>query len=673
MDVATRGGGGGGGVRREVEFLFRDINVSIKNTHILHNISGIVGSGEVLAVMGPSGSGKTTLLNTLGGRIPVESGEVTLDGQPLTKKVRKRMCYVLQQDIFLSKLTLWETLYFAAMVYLPEKLPRQEKLARVDNIIEVLDLTKCRNTLVGDQFIRGLSGGEKKRLSIACELIKDPDIMLMDEPTSGLDSSTAYMLMLLLKRFTEQSGKAVVVTIHQPSSQIFHMFTHLLLMAEGRIAYFGDGAKTLDFFEELDLFCEPHYNPADFILETVKKDKDTVKRITDLAEKKRCTDLWPAKLRHTESFALKHSSSHSTIGTRVHSGDVVLCTGSSSRSNAQADADGDVMVSLIEPDVEAMGMEGGVVVKCNGDHKFNDVRLPTPPTDVEPLRRWATGFWTQFKMLNWRTFKHSRSRIISKYNIINSTSIAIICSLLWFQMERNHETIKDRMAFLFFVATYWSFVPMFDAITSFPGERPVIVKERAAGAYRLSAFYFAKMSSEMPLIVLMPSIFCTLTYWMAGMRGLPQFFATWAILILNVLNTQGIGYIVGAAIWDLQMGITTASILVLYGLLAAGFYVSRLPPWLTWCRYLSIVCYPYNAISILELGDLEPLPCTNITNFELPACEEGSNSTVVMPETILRHYGAELPLHCYVATIAIQVFAWRTVAYLALKYKDKPH
>ncbi|XP_070204094.1 uncharacterized protein [Littorina saxatilis] len=646
-----------------MEFLFRDVNVHINGTQILQDVSGIANSGEVLAVMGPSGSGKTTLLNALSGRATVTSGEITLDGQPMTKKVRKRTCYVLQQDIFLSKLTLWETLYFAAMVYLPEKLPLAEKLAKIDHIIDVLDLNKCRNTVVGDQFLRGLSGGEKKRLSIACELIKDPDVMLMDEPTSGLDSSTAYTLMQLLKKFTEQSGKAVVVSIHQPASQIFHMFTHLLLLADGHVAYFGDGRKALSFFEELDLFCEPHFNPADFILETVKKDEETVQKIIDLAEKKRSTDLWPAKLRHMRKDGRSYPSSIDQAAlpliSQVHSGSVVLYT----------DSTGDVMLSLMDHDCAKATGDGPT---SNGGHiiKDKDTMTLVQKQTFDSNPRWATGFWMQFKMLNWRTFKHSRSRIISKYNIINSITIAIICSLLWFQMARTHETIKDRMGYLFFMSVYWSFIPMFDAISSFPGERPVVLKERAAGAYRLSAFFFAKMSSELPLTLLLPSIFCSVSYWMAGLRGVPQFFATWAILLLQLLNCQGIGYIIGAAIWDLQMCITTASIIVLYGLLAAGYYVNRLPVWMSWSRYLSIVCYPYNAMCLLELGDLTPLPCNNITNFELPACEGGTNATVVQPQAILEHYGIELPMHCYVTTIVIELFLWRTIAYFALKYKQ---
>ncbi|XP_025089507.1 ABC transporter G family member 21-like isoform X1 [Pomacea canaliculata] len=644
----------------QLEFLFKDLNIFIKNKQILNSVSGVVHSGEVLAVMGPSGSGKTTMLSALAGRVSVQSGMITLDGNPLTKTLRKRTCYVLQEDIFLPKLTLWETLYFSAMVHLPEKMPHSEKMAKIDHIIKVLDLTKCRDTVVGDHFNRGLSGGEKKRLSIACELITDPDIMLLDEPTSGLDSSTAYSLMVLLKQLTENFGKAVVVTIHQPSSQMFHMFTHLLLLADGHIAYFGDGGKVLDFFEELGLVCEPHFNPADFVLETVKKDEETVKRIIDLAEAKRCTDTWPQKLRHNHH---DHGAEFLSDKDKVISGSVFLYT----------DASGDVIVTMAESDVEMQKSVNSDIDGLSGlaENALLLKKSSDLQTKSSASSRWATGFWTQYKMLNWRTFKQSRSRIISKYNIVNSMSVAIVLGLLWFQIERTHETIKERMGYLFFMSTYWSFMPMFDALTSFPPERPVVRKERAAGAYRLSAFYFAKMSSELPLIFVMPSLFITITYWMGGFRGVSQYFATWAILVLNVLNCQGFGYIMGSAIWDLQMCITMTSVVVLFGLLSAGYYITRLPTWLFWVRYLSIVCYPYNAMSILELGDLPPVPCANLTSFDLPECHLG-NSTIITADMVLKHFGVTLPIFCYIVMIVIQLFVFRSIAYFVMRFKNKP-
>lgn len=136
--------------------------------------------GQVLAVMGPSGCGKTTLLDALSGQRPVDSGSIRLNRERLSKKWRRRICYVLQQDIFFAELTLHETLMYTAMLRMPDKLAKAEKMRCVDNIMEILDLTACQHTKIGDYLNRGLSGGEKKRANIACELLTNPSIILLD-------------------------------------------------------------------------------------------------------------------------------------------------------------------------------------------------------------------------------------------------------------------------------------------------------------------------------------------------------------------------------------------------------------------------------------------------------------------------------------------------------------
>ncbi|XP_052231047.1 uncharacterized protein LOC127844677 [Dreissena polymorpha] len=242
-------------------------SVNLKGCYILKDVSFAACSGDLLAVMGESGSGKTTLMNVIAGRQTLTSGKITLDGAPFGKQLRRRLGYVLQNDIFFSNLTLWETLYFTAMIRLPERLSREEKLKRINEIVDILDIRKCLHTVMGDMFTMGLSGGEKKRASVACELLTDPDILLLDEPTSGLDSSTSLKLVKQLKDFAVTLNKTILVTIHQPSSQTYHLFDNLLLLTRGQVAYFGKGhGVPLDFLGKFGFTCDALYNPADFML-----------------------------------------------------------------------------------------------------------------------------------------------------------------------------------------------------------------------------------------------------------------------------------------------------------------------------------------------------------------------------------------------------------------------
>ncbi|KAJ8722907.1 hypothetical protein PYW07_004087 [Mythimna separata] len=238
---------------------------------LLRNVNGAAYPGELLAIMGSSGAGKTTLLNTLTFRTPsgvLSSGTRALNGQPATPEALSALsAYVQQQDLFIGTLTVKEHLIFQAMVRMDRHIPYAQRMRRVQEVITELALTKCQNTVIGiPGRLKGISGGEMKRLSFASEVLTDPPLMFCDEPTSGLDSFMAQNVLQVLKGLA-QKGKTVVCTIHQPSSELYAMFDKLLIMADGKVAFLGSPDQANDFFKDLGAACPPNYNPADHFIQ----------------------------------------------------------------------------------------------------------------------------------------------------------------------------------------------------------------------------------------------------------------------------------------------------------------------------------------------------------------------------------------------------------------------
>jgi ABC-type multidrug transport system ATPase subunit len=248
---------------------------------ILYKQSGYVKPGEMMAIMGPSGSGKTSLLNILAREgVRGYSGKVLLNGVDPKKAFRRLIGFVHQDDVFLPHLTVMQTMTFAALLKIPGKISYKEKMKRIDAILKELGLEKCKNSLVGGAgVVKGISGGERKRLAIAVELLSDPSVLILDEPTSGLDAFAALSVVRSIHRIA-LNGRAVIMTIHQPRTNIFSLFDKLLLLARGHMVYFGDAQKAIQYFTAIGYPLPPKYNPADWIIDLIsittreKKEED---------------------------------------------------------------------------------------------------------------------------------------------------------------------------------------------------------------------------------------------------------------------------------------------------------------------------------------------------------------------------------------------------------------
>ncbi|KAJ3220187.1 hypothetical protein HDU67_005513 [Dinochytrium kinnereticum] len=190
---------------------------------ILNSMSGCAQPGEILAILGGSGAGKSTLLNVLAGRIGPGTlrGSITVNGAPRKRSTwRKVAAYVEQEEVMFKNLTVAETFQYAAQLRLPSELSKKEKDDRVNDLIAELGLNKCRDTKIGDSDTRGISGGEKKRVSIGNELITQPSILFLDEPTSGLDAFTAVNIISTVSRIAKTRCATAIMTIHQPRTDI---------------------------------------------------------------------------------------------------------------------------------------------------------------------------------------------------------------------------------------------------------------------------------------------------------------------------------------------------------------------------------------------------------------------------------------------------------------------
>ena len=245
-----------------------------ESVSILKGVSGIVEPGQFMAIMGASGAGKTTLLNTLAFRNEAKlkcAGAININGREMDREGLKMIsAYVQQDDYFIGTMTVKEVMMFHANLRMDRATPGFRKEEKVYKVLSKLGLLKVQDSLVGypGGLVRGISGGERKRLSVATELLMDPPLLFIDEPTSGLDSFMAESIVTLMGKLAK-ADRTILCTIHQPTSELFSLFDRVCLVSEGEIAYMGESAAALNYFTRAGLPCPDNYNPADHYIFTL--------------------------------------------------------------------------------------------------------------------------------------------------------------------------------------------------------------------------------------------------------------------------------------------------------------------------------------------------------------------------------------------------------------------
>ncbi|XP_070504951.1 ATP-binding cassette sub-family G member 1-like [Chironomus tepperi] len=268
-----------------IEISFKDVSYCVQKMfsktrkEILHKVSGNFPSGNLIAIMGPSGAGKSTLLNALSGyKTRGVSGAIYVNGRIRDlNEFKKSTCYITQDDRLQLLLTVYENMKIAADLKLGNNVSLIEKNSRIENILTALGLYDHQFTIT-----ERLSGGQKKRLSVALELINNPTVLWLDEPTTGLDSYSCTNMIAYLKQLAQQ-GRTVICTIHQPSAKLFEKFDLVYILAYGKCLYQGHSSKLVPFLQSVSLPCPKFHNPADYAIELASGDygMDKVKTLSN--------------------------------------------------------------------------------------------------------------------------------------------------------------------------------------------------------------------------------------------------------------------------------------------------------------------------------------------------------------------------------------------------------
>ncbi|VAI69557.1 unnamed protein product [Triticum turgidum subsp. durum] len=215
---------------------------------------------------------------------------------------------------------------------------------------------------------------------------------------------------------------------------------------------------------------------------------------------------------------------------------------------------------------------------------------------------WTAGWCAQFSVLLRRGLKERRHESFNKLRIFQVLSVAFLAGLLWWRTPAAH--LQDRTALIFFFSVFWGFFPLYNAVFVFPLERPMLLKERSSGMYRLSSYFAARTAADLPMELGLPTAFVLILYWMGGLDPRPaSFLLSLLVVLYSVLVAQSLGLAVGAVLMDVKQGTTLASVITMVFLIAGGYYVQHIPPFIGWLKWLNYSFYCYRLLLGIQFRD----------------------------------------------------------------------
>ncbi|XP_051141544.1 ABC transporter G family member 15-like [Andrographis paniculata] len=497
---------------------------------LINGLTGYALPGRILAVMGPSGSGKSTFLDSLAGRLSgnvVMSGNVLLNGKKM-KLQYGVVAYVTQEDVFLGTLTVRETIAYSAKLRFPSNVSTEEVHSMIENTLTEMGLQDCADHLIGNWHLRGISGGEKKRLSIALEIITQPYLLFLDEPTTGLDSAAAFFVVQALKNVA-WSGRTVVSSVHQPSSEVFALFDDLLLLSNGETIYFGEAEMAVQFFADVGFPCPSKRNPSDHFLRCVNADFDDV---------------------------------HNTL------------MGSQRVRNITGSSDSRMSLSTSEIRARLLYKYQSSKFAAMGKAKIKEFATNSKGALVfEETSGSQATWWKQFSTLTKRS-SVNMSRDFGYYwlRILVFALVAVCVGSVFHDVGSNYHAILARGACGGFISGFMTFMTI-GGFPSFIEEMKVFYRERLNGHYGVAVFITSNFVSSFPFLVVMSFSSASIIYFMVKYHsGFSHYMFAVLDLFLSISVVESCMMVVAALVPNFLMGVIIGAGFIGIMMASSGFF-----------------------------------------------------------------------------------------------------
>ncbi|MCO5612469.1 hypothetical protein L7F22_066736 [Adiantum nelumboides] len=576
--------------------------------YLLQNVSGYAEPGSLLAIMGPSGCGKTTLLNALAGRLEtsmIDSGEILANGR------RQRLsygnsAYVTQDDSLIATLTTYETLVYSAHLQLPDSMISFEKQRRVQNTIREMGLQDCADTPVGGWYIRGLSGGQKRRLSIAIETLQQRPLLFLDEPTSGLDSAAAFHVVKRL-RMLAKAGRTLLISIHQPGSEVFEFFHFLCLLSSGKTVYFGERSKAQELFDDAGFSCPPYRNPSDHFLWVINSDFEET----------------------------KDEELGSEASTTSHKAQTLI------RAYANSD-----MKKAVTMTIQQVSQKEGELIE-KGDVGRASVLKQTfylTSRSFTNMRRDIAYYW---------------------FRLFIYTVLSICVGTIYYKVGHSFDAIQARASLFMFVSAFLTFM----GVASFPSfieDMKIFTRERLNGHYAVAVFVVANFLSAFPFVLLLAIIPGVILYTMTDLHpGFNHFICFIATLLATISVEEGLLTAVASVAPDFLTGmIAGCGIMGMYLLNGGFFQLLRNLPKPVWKYPLSYMSFHTWASKAFYNNDFQGLVFENNVMGDPPLTGEEILKTRFDMYVEYSKWWAVFVLIC-------MTFAYRVLFFLIIKLRER--